>query len=247
MKKLHYYPILTYIHYVLPKDRYKFSYVKLQKYIKDFTGLNYKITTLRKEISILRSTGFLTTKNRYRKPVLTLTTDGKFFIAPALPKMKNEPWDKKWRVVIANVPTADREYYIKLQVKLFDLGFRKVFRGTFISPHPYLATVHRYATNLGIRQFLLMFDTDSLEQEARTIQRTWNLDKIDKKYREFIAKSKRKFTKNNCADWPLIAKILELEFIKIYKTDPHFPDELLPALWHGNSAYIEFKKISRSY
>lgn len=247
MKNKHYYPILTYIHYVLPKQRYKFSYVKMQEYVEDFTRRSYTIPTLRKEMCYLRSADFIASKKRYTKTVPILTTNGKLFIAPALPKMKQEPWDGKWRVVVANVPTIERDLYQKLQKKMVDYNFCRALRGTYISPYPNLGVVHRYSTELGLRQFLMLFETLSVEQEARTIQRFWDTDELNKKYRNFISTARKFSKKKDCDEWPLKAKYLERTFIDIYSTDPNLPEELLGPNWSAPKAMRVFRKITKSY
>lgn len=239
--------ILTYVEYILPKRRYKLSYEELSDLTKSFLGKRYTIPTLRKELSILRHTGLIASRMRYRKKVDVLSVDGKMFIAPALPKMKNEPWDGKWRVIVCNIPAGDKYSRKMLAEKLSRLGFKKIFRATYLSPHKHTGVLHRYATELGIRQYVLLFEAETLGMEAHAAQRAWKLDAINGQYRRFIASAKKSLKKTNDKYWPLTAKRIEQKFIAVYSQDPNFPDELLPSGWLAPRAHDYFKKIINSY
>jgi len=246
-KKNLYRVLLTYIGYILPTRRYKLSYEELSDLTKKYLGKRYTIPTLRKELSILRKKGLITGKKRYNKKVDILSVDGKMLIAPALPKMKTEPWDNKWRVIVCNIPAGDKYSRVSLFEKLSQLGYKKIFRATLICPHNNLSVLHRYTTELGIRQYVLLFEAENLGMEAHTASRAWKLDAINDQYRHFISAAKKALTQTNNKYWPLTAKKLEQNFIVIYVQDPNFPDELLPSGWLAPRAYDYFRKIVSSY
>ncbi|EKE21691.1 MAG: repressor in ring oxydation complex/phenylacetic acid degradation pathway related protein (PaaX) [uncultured bacterium] len=50
---------------------------------------------------------------------------------------KPTKWDKKWRIVIFDIPEKDREFRGILRKHLFTLEFYKLQQSVFISPHPY--------------------------------------------------------------------------------------------------------------
>ncbi len=239
--------LLTYVEYILPQRKYKLAYGELSDLTKQYLGKRYTIPTLRKEMSILRKNKLIISRKRYRKGIDILSVDGKMFIAPALPKMKTEPWDDKWRVAVCNIPSKDTFSQKKLTDKLLELGFKKIFRSTYLSPHKNLGVLHRYATELGIRQYILLFEAETLSMEAHAAERAWKLDRINKDYRKFISKAKDALKKTDGKYWPLSAKRLERKFISIYSQDPNFPDELLPCGWNAPRAHEYFKKIVSSY
>jgi len=150
----------------------------------------------------------------------------------------------KWRLVIFNLPEKEKRYRPIFQKKLEELGFQKIQPGVYISPYPLLFTVNRISTELGIRQYLTAVEADKIEKEERTIQKIWDLDKINQEYQDFIKRArntpKSKF-------WPLLAKQSEQQFYEIYQKDPHLPDELLPKNWLGSKAYKIYKEIINSY
>lgn len=50
---------------------------------------------------------------------------------------KSKKWDKKWRIVIFDIPEKDREFRDILRQHLYALDFYKIQQSVFVSPHPY--------------------------------------------------------------------------------------------------------------
>jgi len=253
--------ILVFIGYCLPEIDFKFSYQKMAEVFEKFDKHRYSLPTLRKEFSNLKRQGFITYKSRYHKKIPILTRKGKLQITPSLPYKKFGHWDLRWRIVIFEIPEKERNFRIIFQRKLEDLGFQKIQKGVYISPHPLLWTINRISTELGIRQYLTLMEADKIDKKEWTIEQIWDLEKINQEYQEFISsvsekkgsrakrevliKKVRKIPKGKF--WPLAAKKLEEEFAKIYKKEPHLPSELLPKTWLGDKAYKVYKEIINSY
>lgn len=236
--------ILTFVEYCLPEIKYQFSYKNMLLAFKDIFKDHYSIKTLRKEFSHLKRKGFITKRRRYKKLIPTLTRAGKLQILPTLPYKRYDQWDSKWRIVLLNLPKKERKYRIILEKKLEDLGFQKIQKGAYISPHSLLYTINRISTELGIRQYLTLIEAEKIDREKIAIEKIWNLEKINEEYGDFIKEAKKSKRKKF---WPLLAKQLEEKFSQIYKKDPHLPEELLPKDWLGEEAYKIYKKIINSY
>lgn len=184
---------------------------------------------------------------RYRKPYPVLTTEGKLKISSHLPYKKYDVWDGSWRVVCTNVPEEDRKSRIRYNNKLLGIGFKKVSSSTYISPHPLLASANRVATELGINQYCLMFESKKLLHQDMIVEKIWETSEIDKQYNNFIELAKIELKKQKNPFWPFLAKDLELKFKQIYSADPHLPKNFLSKNWKGDEAYDLFKKITGSY
>lgn len=239
--------ILVYINYIVPQKRFKLSHADLQCALKFTLGKKYSLGTLRKETSKLRSAELIISKPRYRKQVPVLSVEGKLKIAPTLPYKSFGDWDKLWRIVFVQTPNSDRRDQIRFANNLLELGFKRLQKHVFISPHALLPSAHRIATYLGIRQYCLMFETSDLRGQEQIIDKVWNLDKIEKRYKKFIGTTNSYLVKRKSDYWPFVAKKLERIFIDIYSDDPHLPQELLPTSWPADKAYKVFKKITNSY
>jgi len=183
--------ILIFIGYCLPETDYKFSYSQIQKIFQDCYGISYSIKTLRKEVSRLKKTDLLTTAYRYRQKIPAITREGRLKILPRLPHKKFDPWDGVWRIVIFSIPERERKYRLILQKKLAELGFQKIQKGVYISPHPLLKAIGRCATELGIRQYLTLIEADKIDREKTAIQKIWRLEEINQQYKQFIRQAKK--------------------------------------------------------
>ena len=231
--------LLTYIGYCLPG---RFSYNQCSADFRTL-GIKHEIPTLRKEFSILKKEKCLDFKMRYHKPVPILTSHGKLAIKTALSFKRFGDWDKKWRVVLFDLPQNERQYRIKLVEELRDLGFAPLQRSAYISPYPLLKVIEKYASYLGIRQHIKLLVVEKIEEER--LLDAWPLKQITQRYQNFIKKTNR--IQRHARLWALQAKVLELEFAEIFANDPHLPKEFLPENWPGQEAYQNFKEISNSY
>jgi len=261
--------LLIYIHYILPKRKFKLSHKHIQTTLYKVDHKKYSLGTLHKELSILRSRGLLTHKLRYRKKVPILSLDGKLFITPILAYKSFGDWDGKWRVVIIKPPREERKYQLELTAKMIEIGFKKILRGAYITPHPFLSTVDRLSTYLGIRQYCLLLETDNLYKQNIIADQIWDLQKINKQYKQFIALTNnllKRLTRhlrggrtdsseakevsvsreiNTKRDEICLfrAKILEKTFCDIYARDPHLPAQFLPKPWHAQTAYNLYRHL----
>lgn len=237
------YKLLTYIAYGLKKS-HRYTHNETQQVLHEIFRGKYEISTLRKEFSILKQNNLITFDTYYRQPYPVLTADGKMAIKTVLPFKKYGLWDKKWRLVLFDIPEEDRNLRVKLTQFLESLGFEQMKNSAYLSPHPLLNTVSRYATSLGLRQHLNLMTIDKLEDEAKVVTQTWRLTDINRKYEHFLVLAMKNRIKEY---WPLLAKKLEMEFAAVYKIDPQLPPEFLPPEFLGPDAYKKFKEISNSY
>ena len=236
--------LMIFISLVLPAKGLDFSYKILQKLLKDVENKDYHLSTLRKEYSILKKDGYIEHKSRYRKKIPVLTQKGRLAIKTILPFKSYDTWDGTWRVVIFDIPEKERKYRWALRDKLTRLGFGKLQKSAYISPYPFLNSVNHFGCELGIRQHLRFLEISKIDNEKKLVEKTWNLEKINKDYQEFIQKIKN-IQKDKF--WVFQTKKLEQEFLRIYENDPHLPEIFLPKNWSGKEAYGVFKAISNSY
>ena len=224
------YNLLTYIAYCVPGKR--FSYNKCWDDLRS-AGIKTEITTLRKEFSILKSQKYLDFKTYYQRPYPILTQKGRFEIKTKLP-VKHFGFDGYWQVVMFDLPDHWREKRLSFYKELIRLGFGQITRGVYLSPHPLFVPLKKKAAKLQITQHITYLKTNKLEDEKRKIWQAWDMKKIDESYEKFI-KNAKVATFEKRVNWPLYAKKLEREFVKLYERDPHIPTEFLPLNFRNKS------------
>jgi phenylacetic acid degradation operon negative regulatory protein len=232
--------LLAYIGYCLVG---KFSYDQVSLAFTKL-GIAHEPTTLRKEFSLLKKEGLITFRLRYRKPHPVLTTKGKLEIKTRLAFKKFGLWDKKWRVILFDLPQNERKYRLLLVDELRRIGAAPLSRGAYISPYPILGVIEKRANYWGIRQNLQLITAEKIDNE-KSVAKHWPLEQVNCQYLEFIKTTER--IQRHSKLWPLQAKRLEQQFAEIFTQDPHLPAELLPTDWQGKLAYEKFKEISNSY
>lgn len=234
--------LLTYIGYCLA-DKF-FSYEQCWKDLES-VGITTTIKSLRKELSICKKEGLIEFKTFYKKPYPVLSTKGRLEIKTRLP-FRHYGEFENWKIVIFDILENLRTKRLILQNELIRLGFGKISRGVYITPHPLFSSVKRIIKKLAIEEYVTLIKTDSIENEKAKVFRAWNLKLLNEQYENFIQKA-RVASFERKPFWPLYAKKIEKEFAAIYEKDPHLPKEFLPASWKGTEAYGIFKAISNSY
>jgi len=239
--------ILTYIGYCLAKDGHKLSYQRLSDCLERANGRPYSIRTLRKEVSLLKKAGLITSKLRYRKPVPVLTLSGKLAISTLLSYKKFGPWDGRWRLVICNILDSEKKFRQKFQSELIRMGFEKLARNVYLSPHQFLSSAKRLAYKYAVDMNCIFIEAEKIENQSRAIEKIWRTEEINKDYQGFTEDAKSALGKKKDLEWPFYAKKLELQFARIYGLDPHLPESILPKDWCADEAYKIFKEIVKSY
>lgn len=235
--------LLTYIAYCLQSR--EFSY---EKTLADFenAGIETTIKSLRKEFSLAKKEGLIEFKTHYRNPYPILSSEGKLEIKTRLPHKRYSDFEGSWKIVIFDLPESRRNDRLTLQRTLENMGFGRLTRACYISPHGSFSPIKRVARNLGIEENISYFKTREIDDEKRVIFRAWDLEKINEAYRKFISDARyATFAKKPL--WPLKAKRLEQIFIQIYELDPQLPQEFLLPDWKGEEAYLIFKALANSY
>lgn len=81
----------------------------------------------------LKETGYLTEIEKEGRKKYIATLKGKTKIFAYLKKDKK--WDKKWRIVVFDIPEIKKETREFFRGRLYDLGFRKMQDSVWISPY----------------------------------------------------------------------------------------------------------------
>ncbi|OGD56606.1 hypothetical protein A2V71_00175 [Candidatus Berkelbacteria bacterium RBG_13_40_8] len=97
-------------------------------------GKDYpKKRTFYQTVYRLKETGYLTEIEKEGRKKYISTLKGKIKILAYLKKDKK--WDKKWRIVVFDIPETKKEMREFFRGRLHDLGFRKMQDSVWISPY----------------------------------------------------------------------------------------------------------------
>lgn len=108
-------------------------------------------------------------ENRDGKVTLTLTEAGQLKVLrykfDEMVIKKPKRWDRKWRMVIFDVPEGHKAARDALRDKMKSLGLYQLQKSVWISPYPCKNEVDFISHLYGIGRYLLYFETKKLENE----------------------------------------------------------------------------------
>lgn len=81
-----------------------------------------------------------------------------------LVRIKKKAWDKKWRIVIFDIPEIMRARRKQLRGLLGRLGFRKIQKSVWLTPYDFLGEVEELAREENLLKFLLLIETQKLSR-----------------------------------------------------------------------------------
>lgn len=161
-----------------------------------------------------------------------------------LRKFSRKPWDKKWRVVIFDIPERKRGQRDVLREKLRDLGFGMLQESVWISPFPIANELKEYFADWHVQGEILISESRILVGDQKEIvNRVWRIGRLSKKYRWLVGswiKVKSKYRNQK------MALKFQKSYFELLILDPFLPKELLPLPWEGEVAEkIYLKEVSK--
>lgn len=207
-------------------------------------NLNYQISRRLGAVPNLhrtQNTVYQAKKKGWITKDLKLTKQGRERLKEIFPAYhKPCQWDKKWYVVIFDIPESLKYKRDIFRQKLKQLGFGQLQQSVWISPFNYIHNVAEIIQQLDLEFYAILSITDKLglEESQQLAERIWKLDEINQSYEKFI--SEYSYLKN-------VSKFsLKIDFFSIVKKDPQLPRELLPHNWKGEEAFNFYQKFSKT-
>jgi len=159
-----------------------------------------------------------------------ITEKGEIFFDDTLSVLRiPNRWDKRWRLVIFEIPETHRATRDRLRRALSDLRMGILQPSVWISPVDIKEKIERIAIQLKLEKNIKYFEvtaTNGLNQQI--IKKAWNLPEVVLSLERFIKESQwalKKMGKGNGDRFN--AKKLIFEYALIIKQDPQLPLEFI--------------------
>ena len=208
-------------------------------------GINERL--VRTSVFRLAKDDWLQSNQSGRRSYYSLTEAGRQRFEVATHRIYAEPvtdWNGHWTLLLLSaLDTAGKE---AARREFGWLGFGALSANALAHPAPEMSDVKLTARRLDIADALIVIDGETIDSGAamRSLARsTWNLDDIDERYRRFVgmfADARKSLSGGQPVSGRtafVLRTLLIQEYRKILLRDPQLPAELLPADWHGRSAY----------
>lgn len=126
---------------------------------------------VRRSLVTMKNNRLVKTELRKGETVFIITEEGKKRIARGeFEKLKisvPQKWDKKWRMVLFDIPEEHKDAREALRLKLIELGFYKLQKSCFIYPFECRNEVDFVTEFFGVSQFTNYLLVESLEGERQ--------------------------------------------------------------------------------
>lgn len=175
------------------------------------------------------------------EPKLRLSSGGRNHLVRDFPltQLQKRRWDKRWRIVLFDIPETERRRRDSFREKLKELGFGMIQKSVWISPYPFEDDIRDFLEDKGLDELAFVFVADSsqLGDVQMLVNKAWEIEKMNDLYDELIVEfNSAKLSKDS-------ANIFFEKFLELFMKDPFLPRELLPDPWWGDDAIDLMRKL----
>ncbi|MFH1771282.1 MAG: CRISPR-associated endonuclease Cas2 [Candidatus Omnitrophota bacterium] len=212
----------------------------------------FKTSNLNMQISRLYKKGYIS-KIRKGKSVFVSLVENFWKIKENSIEEKNnkhkKKWDKKWRLLIYDIPEEKKRRRNRLRRYIKDLGYGKVQDSCWVSCYDFGDQLYRFARQENILDYLCIYEGKFFigKKIDDMVEEIWQLKKLHKRYDELIKNCSEAIETVRTRDaeasqWYSLYYYLYKDYIAILKDDPCLPVEFLKGRSRHNAESI-FKKF----
>jgi len=159
---------------ITAKSFFKASPIYRQSMKKYYNDDRYDKAEINDRIQYLKSMGFIKTFTESRERFVELSPKGFKKLKKLSAEIKIDrpkKWDKKWRMVIFDVPEKFRSSRNSLRFKLLSLGLIKIQKSVYVYPFPCTDDIVSLSRSLGIEKSVTVMVADIIQGEEEIIYR----------------------------------------------------------------------------
>lgn len=226
--------------------------------IEAMDGFGVSERLVRTSVFRLSGDGWLEASPVGRKSYYVLTDEGERRFDQATQRIYGEPrqrWSGDWCILLLGGVSAERRE--PLRKELGWLGFGAIGGSVLAHPAPNQEELRTLLEAQAVAEDVVVLTGRSAgtpqDQQLRSLaKKSWNLDDIDQRYQEFVARFRPVYraVETATAIEPeqafQIRTLLIQEYRKILLRDPVLPVDLLPGDWHGLGAYQLCRNLYRA-
>lgn len=207
------------------------------EYLYGFVPYRYRKHNFEVRVRASLKTGYLEKIIKNGEVFFRLTSSGQEKIIRDFPilALQSKPWDRRWKIVVFDIPEKERKVRNYLRAKLYELGFGMLQESVWISPFDIIEDLREYLENshLGENVFVFTAGRAFIGDEKILAQKVWKLDKINERYKKILEKWQEKRKTLVESEKKKLIKFLKNQYLEILMTDPLLPKEILPINWAG--------------
>lgn len=195
--------------------------------------------------------GWVAKKNRRSQVVYAISTYGVNELNRTLDAIKEsnqQDWDRRWRLVIFDIPESKRRLRDQLRNFLRQTGFGQLKSSVWLTPWDKSEQLKPLLKRLNLQSIVTEFTTEPMADTYQSIQlaqQSWNWLELEKRYKSFLTLVDRELLKlkDNEKNRRFLAKKLVFQFAEVVRDDPCLPASVAPNATLLRRAYDAYHKI----
>ncbi len=235
--------------------RYRGGEIGIGSLIKLLGNFGLSEQSVRSAVSRMCRDGLLKVRRSGGRSYYSLTKEGTGLLEEGERRIfqrESGNWDGYWSVIVYFIPEKKREARDTLRQELTWMGYGPLSTATWISPRDLSKEVEALAKRLKIKEYVQIFQAKQLgfSDPKAIIARCWDLDRIHKRYANFINEYRAKLEEHrerlkngeNIEPSECFTERFKLihEYRRLPYFDPDLPEELLPKNWLRSQASAIF-------
>lgn len=102
-------------------------------------------------------------------------------------------WDKKWRLVIYDIPEKKKSARDCLRKYLIDLGFGRVQDSCWVSPYDFSSEVYFFSLENGIKDYVCIYKGEFFagKELDKLVEDIWSLNSLYAEYKSIVTEAKK--------------------------------------------------------
>lgn len=206
--------------FILLEDEKEVPFYRLERWGRPARGALAK----------LKSLGYVSKQFIKDEPYYVITKKGEEYLDSTLELLKNkENWDKKWRLVMFEIPEKSRALRDKLRRELTSLGLGLLQSSVWISPIDIQEKVNQINDKLELDQKIKYFEVNSNPSiDKQIVEKSWNIPALNEELEKYLKEANwtlKAMGKGNGDRYN--AKKLIFEYALLIKKSPILPNEFL--------------------
>ena len=219
-------------------------------------GFGVSERLVRTSVNRLANDGWLESEQRGRRAFYTLSRDGRERFRAATHRIYGTPaeaWDGHWCLLL--LAALDARSRDQVRKECGWLGFGAISTNVLAHPSPNVEDLDDTLKRLGVASDVVVMTGHTVHSDAamrRLAEDSWNLQTLDERYAEFVARFEPALdavNKGRPFDAEVAFQVRTLliqEYRKILLRDPQLPGAMLPDRWCGTLAYRLCRDLYRS-
>lgn len=207
-------------------------------------------------VARLKKSGLVAVRHRDGSlPTLRLTEEGR----AAVPDYYNphrcwgKKWNKRWYVVMFDVPERERAYRDTLRTFLKQKRFGCLQRSVWVTPFDVRPEYDDLERAAAVDSVAFLFEAQTVlgRGALSVVEHAWDFDKLETLQGEYIRFAKSnlaKLSQHTCGESELVQllRMDNLAYSQAMVLDPLLPEELHPPRYFGKDAYQTHTELAQA-